>query len=252
LAQILLKYNFKYLKINVLLRMEKILIVEDDKHIAELVAINLKDNGCAVTIENDGIAGHDRALKETFDLLILDINLPKMTGLEICKAVRKHRRYVPIMMMTAKSEENDIVLGLEVGADDYITKPFSVKELVARVKAVLRRTHAANMELAKSGKVLNYADMTIDIENRTVILRGERVDLTPKEFDLLYTLAKKPGRSYSRQQLLDTVWGYEFEGLEHTVNSHINRLRIKIEKDIHNPVYILTTWGVGYRFSDDI
>ncbi len=232
--------------------MEKILIVEDDYNIAELVAINLRDLGCEVVIENDGLAGYDRAMKDNFALLILDINLPKMSGLDICKNIRKHRRYVPIMMMTAKSEENDIVIGLEVGADDYITKPFSVKELMARVKAVLRRTQSANTELQKSGKVLNFPDLTMDTENRTVILRGERVDLTPKEYDLLYALAKKPGRSYSRQQLLDTVWGYEFEGLEHTVNSHINRLRIKIEKDIQNPTYILTTWGVGYRFNDDI
>ena len=232
--------------------MEKILIVEDDPHIAELVSLHLTDVGCQVTIENDGLAGHDRALRETFNLLILDINLTKMTGLDICKAVRKHRKYVPIMMMTAKSDENDIVMGLEVGADDYITKPFSVKELVARVKAVLRRTQAMNVDLAKSGKVLQYEGLSIDTENRTVILRGERVDLTPKEYDLLYILAKKPGRSFSRQQLLDAVWGYEFEGLEHTVNSHINRLRIKVEKDVQNPTFILTTWGVGYRFNDDI
>jgi two-component system, OmpR family, alkaline phosphatase synthesis response regulator PhoP len=232
--------------------MEKILIVEDDANIAELVALHLTDAGCKITIEKDGLAGHDRALRETFDLIILDINLPKMTGLDICKAVRKHRKYVPIMMMTAKSEENDIVTGLEVGADDYIAKPFSVKELVARVKAVLRRTQAMNTDLARSGKVLQYEGLTIDTENRTVILRGERADLTPKEYDLLYALAKKPGRSFSRQQLLDAVWGYEFEGLEHTVNSHINRLRIKIELDIQNPTYILTTWGVGYRFNDDI
>jgi two-component system, OmpR family, alkaline phosphatase synthesis response regulator PhoP len=232
--------------------MEKVLIVEDDINIANLVAINLKDADCAVTLEHDGLAGHDRALKENFQLIILDINLPKMNGLEICKAIRKHRRYVPIMMMTAKSEENDIVTGLEIGADDYITKPFSVKELVARVKAVLRRTQAANADLAKTGKVLNFPNLSIDTENRIVVLRGERVDLTPKEFDLIYALAKKPGRSYSRQQLLDTVWGYEFEGLEHTVNSHINRLRMKIEEDIQNPTFILTTWGVGYRFNDDI
>ena len=232
--------------------MEKILIVEDDPHIAELVALHLTDAGCKVSIEKDGIAGHDRALRETFDLLLLDINLPKMTGLDICRAVRKHRKYVPIMMMTAKSEEIDIVTGLEYGADDYITKPFSVKELVARVKAVLRRTQAMNADWAKSGKVLQYEGLVIDTENRTVILRGERADLTPKEYDLLYVLAKKPGRSFSRQQLLDAVWGYEFEGLEHTVNSHVNRLRIKIEKDIQNPTFILTTWGVGYRFNDDI
>jgi two-component system, OmpR family, alkaline phosphatase synthesis response regulator PhoP len=232
--------------------MEKILIVEDDANIAELVALHLRDAGCKVTIENDGIQGHDRALRETFDLYILDINLPKMSGLEICRAIRKHKKYVPVMMMTAKSEENDIVTGLDVGADDYITKPFSVKELVARVRAVLRRSQAMNTDMSKMGKVLQFSDMTIDTENRTVTLKGERMDLTPKEFDLLFILAKKPGRSHSRQQLLDAVWGYEFDGLEHTVNSHINRLRMKIEEDVQNPTYILTTWGVGYRFSDNV
>jgi two-component system, OmpR family, alkaline phosphatase synthesis response regulator PhoP len=232
--------------------MEKILIVEDDTNIAELVALHLRDAGCIVTIENDGIKGHDRALRETFDLFLLDINLPKMSGLEICRAIRKHKKYVPIVMMTAKSEENDIVMGLEVGADDYITKPFGVKELIARIRAVLRRTHAMNADMTKMGKVLQFSDMTIDAENRTVVLNGDRVDLTPKEFDLLFMLAKKPGRSHSRQQLLDAVWGYEFEGLEHTVNSHINRLRMKIEGDVQNPTYILTTWGVGYRFNDNV
>ncbi len=232
--------------------MKKILIVEDDKNIAELVATHLKEENCSITIENDGIAGHDRALKENFDLIILDINLPKMSGIEICKAIRKHKRYVPVMMMTAKSEEIDIVLGLEVGADDYITKPFSVKEFVARTRAVLRRTQSASSELAKSGKQLIFKDLVIDTDDRSVTIEGGRIDLTPKEFDLLYTLAKKPGRSYSRQQLLDSVWGYEFEGLEHTINSHINRLRIKIEKDIQQPQYILTTWGVGYRFNEDV
>lgn len=232
--------------------MERVLIVEDDANIAELVALHLRDAGCKVTIENDGIQGHDRALRETFDLFLLDINLPKMSGLEICRSIRKHKKYVPVMMMTAKSEENDIVTGLDVGADDYITKPFSVKELVARVRAVLRRSQAMNTDMTKMGKVLQFSEMTIDTENRTVTLKGERMDLTPKEFDLLFMLAKKPGRSHSRQQLLDAVWGYEFEGLEHTVNSHINRLRMKIEEDVQNPTYILTTWGVGYRFSDNV
>lgn len=232
--------------------MKKILIVEDDKNIAELVAAHLKEDNCIITIEHDGLAGHDRALKENFDLIILDINLPKMSGIDICKAIRKYKRYVPVMMMTAKSEENDIVAGLEVGADDYITKPFSVKEFVARTRAVLRRTQSASSELAKSGKQLIFKGLIIDTEDRFVSMDGERIDLTPKEFDLLYVLAKKPGRSYSRQQLLDSVWGYEFEGLEHTINSHINRLRIKIEKDIQQPQYILTTWGIGYRFSENV
>jgi two-component system, OmpR family, alkaline phosphatase synthesis response regulator PhoP len=232
--------------------MEKILIVEDDPHIAELVALHLRDMDCQVTIENDGAKGLDRALKDYFDLFLLDINLPKISGIEICKSIRKHKKYVPVVMLTAKSEEADIVMGLEVGADDYITKPFSVKELAARIRAVLRRAQAMNVDLTKAGKVLQFADLSIDAENRVVVLKGERVDLTPKEFDLLYTLAKKPGRSFSRQQLLDTVWGYEFEGLEHTVNSHINRLRMKIETDLQNPTYILTAWGVGYRFSEAV
>ncbi len=232
--------------------MKKILIVEDDKNIADLVAAHLKEDNCIITIEYDGLSGHDRALKENFDLIILDINLPKMNGIDICKAIRKYKRYVPVMMMTAKSEENDIVAGLEVGADDYITKPFSVKEFVARTRAVLRRTQSASSELAKSGKQLIFKGLIIDTEDRSVIMESERIDLTPKEFDLLYTLAKKPGRSFSRQQLLDNVWGYEFEGLEHTINSHINRLRIKIEKDIQQPQYILTTWGIGYRFSENV
>jgi two-component system alkaline phosphatase synthesis response regulator PhoP len=232
--------------------MEKILIAEDDANIAELVAFHLTENNCHVTIENDGARAYDRALKENFDLLILDIGLPKVNGLEICKAVRKYRKYVPILMLTARAEEDDKVLGLEVGADDYLTKPFSVKELVARVKAILRRTQSSSLEMQKSGKVLDFRELSVNTEDRNVILNGERVDLTPKEFDLLVYLARKPGRSYSRQQLLDGVWGYEFEGLEHTVNSHINRLRIKIETDVANPTYILTTWGVGNRFNDEL
>jgi two-component system, OmpR family, alkaline phosphatase synthesis response regulator PhoP len=232
--------------------MERILIAEDDSNIAELVALHLQENDCSVVIESDGARAYDRALKENYDLLILDIGLPKVNGLEICKAVRKYRRYVPILMLTARAEEDDKVLGLEVGADDYMTKPFSVKELVARVKAILRRTTAAALDMKQTGKVLDFRALSINTEDRMVILNGERIDLTPKEFDLLVYMARKPGRSYSRQQLLDGVWGYEFEGLEHTVNSHINRLRIKIEPNVNEPTYILTTWGVGYRFSDDL
>jgi two-component system, OmpR family, alkaline phosphatase synthesis response regulator PhoP len=230
--------------------MEKVLLVEDDENIASLVALHLTDAGCEVTLETDGVKGLERAMAETFQLIVLDIGLPKMSGLEVCRHIRKNRKYTPILMLTAKSEEDDKIAGLELGADDYITKPFGVRELVARVKAILRRTQAVLGEMQKTGKLITYKDMIIDTENRIVQLNSERIELTPKEFDLLFMLAQKPGRSYTRQQLLDNVWGYQFEGLEHTVNSHINRLRIKVEVDITKPQYVLTTWGVGYRFGE--
>ena len=231
---------------------QHVLLVEDDQHIAELLELHLQDQNFKVTVANNGFQGNDLALQSNVDMVVLDINLPGINGLEICRNIRRHRRnYIPVLLLTAKNEENDIVLGLEVGADDYISKPFSVWELVARIKAILRRTEVYKEELQKEGKMLQFADMVIDIDNRIVTLSENRIELTPKEFDLLYTLAKKPGRSFSRQQLLDTVWGYQFEGLEHTVNSHINRLRMKIEQDIQQPRFILTTWGVGYRFNDE-
>jgi two-component system alkaline phosphatase synthesis response regulator PhoP len=178
--------------------------------------------------------------------------LPGINGFDICLEIRKKKKHIPILMITSRSEENDKVTGFENGADDYIVKPFSIRELVARVKAILRRTKGANAELAESDKKLIFEGITIDLENRIVLLGKKNIELSPKEFDLLYLLAKHPGRSYSRQQLLDTIWGYQFEGFEHTVNSHINRLRSKIEKDMTDPKFILTTWGIGYRFNREI
>jgi DNA-binding response OmpR family regulator len=173
-----------------------------------------------------------------------------MDGFDVCKKIRHNEIKTPILMLTAKSEEFDKVLGLELGADDYLTKPFSIRELVARVKAIFRRSEMANMSESEdiSESELKFGNLLINIGKRKVFLNGEQVELTAKEFDLLALFARKPGRTFTRSDLLDTIWGYQFAGYEHTVNSHINRLRAKIEADPAQPVYIQTVWGVGYRF----
>lgn len=227
---------------------KRVLIIEDDENIAELVELHLKDIVCEVVIAGNGLEGYKVAIDQSFDLFILDVMLPGMDGIEICRRLRNQKSQVPILMLTAKSEEIDKVLGLETGADDYITKPFSVRELQARVKGLFRRSDVSLVE--SPGKVYEHNGLMIDIEKRKVLKDGIRLDLTPKEFDLLALLASHPGTTYSRQRLLNLVWGYEYEGYEHTVNSHINRLRAKVEIDINEPKYILTSWGVGYRFSD--
>lgn len=231
--------------------MKRVLVIEDDKHIMELLQIHLDDLYCQVIKAYDGATGLYKGIHEPFDLIVLDLMLPLMDGIEVCTKLRAARITTPILMLTAKSEEIDRIIGLECGADDYLTKPFSVREFIARVKAIFRRMQmltASNQE--NHFALIHYRELEIDIENRKIIIRAERVELTPKEFDLLKLLASHPGRSYSREQLLNIIWGYEFIGYEHTVNAHINRLRTKIEKDLSNPEYILTTWGVGYRFSD--
>jgi DNA-binding response OmpR family regulator len=179
--------------------------------------------------------------------------LPGIDGLEVCRKLRAKEINTPILMLTAKSEEIDKVLGLETGADDYLTKPFSVREFVARVKAILRRQaiHEKSGEQVMKD-VLHIENLMIEQGKRKVKLDGNRIELTPKEYDLLVLLASHPGKSYSREDLLNLIWGYEFSGYEHTVNSHINRLRSKIEADFAKPRYILTTWGVGYRFNDEL
>jgi DNA-binding response OmpR family regulator len=202
-----------------------------------------------VTKASDGEAGLKSALNNTYDLIVLDIMLPKLNGLEICKEVRKKENYTPILMLTAKSEEFDKVLGLEFGADDYLTKPFSIREFIARVKAIFRRIEAFQKETNEQSDLV-IGDIIIEISKRRVKLNNIRIELTPKEFDLLYLLASHPGKTYTRELLLSTLWGYQYSGYEHTVNSHINRLRSKIEPDLSQPKYILTSWGVGYRFND--
>jgi two-component system, OmpR family, alkaline phosphatase synthesis response regulator PhoP len=232
--------------------MKKILLVEDDPDINQLLLLHLQDSGHRVEVCNHGKKGYERALSGEFDLLILDVMLPEMDGISICQKLRALEIFTPILMLTAKSEEIDKVMGLESGADDYMTKPFKIREFLARVKAILRRQELMQHAIQKDKNILKHSALEIDLEKRKVLLAEQRLDLTPKEFDLLFLLAKNPGRSYSRSELLELIWGYDFSGYEHTVNAHINRLRAKVETDPNNPVFILTTWGVGYRFNDEL
>lgn len=232
--------------------MQKVLIIEDDSKIAELLSIHLKDIHFEVEVFQDGLSGYQEALKGNHDLLLLDLMLPSMDGVEICRKIRAFDGDTPIIMITSKSEEIDRVLGLETGADDYIVKPFSVRELQARVKAVMRRSRRSNDAHGQEGASLSFELLNIDTDRRIVTKHDKRVEMTPKEFDLLALLASNPGKSFNRQSILNLVWGYEFEGFEHTVNSHINRLRAKIEDDMAKPKYIITTWGYGYRFNENI
>jgi DNA-binding response OmpR family regulator len=231
--------------------MSKILIIEDDRDIAELISIHMKDIGYLADIVHDGKEGLIRSMEKLHDLIILDLKLPGMDGLEICRRLRLEKIDTPIIMLTSKSEEIDKVLGLEIGADDYITKPFSIRELVARVKSVLRRGRREQTQHSPEGRVLECENFYLDVTKRIVRSYGQKVELSPKEFDLLVLLASHPGKTYSRSDLLSQVWGVDFEGFEHTVNSHINRLRSKIEKNMNQPEFIQTTWGVGYKFKDD-
>ena len=232
--------------------MKKVLVIEDDIEIVNLLEIHLKDIDCQVIKAYNGKEGLHLALTEKPDLIILDISMPEMDGIEVCKEVRKTQS-TPIIMLTAKVEEIDRVLGLELGADDYITKPFSIREFVARVKAVFRRAKMDREKIeSNSNSELNFEDLRIIIDQRKVIQNDVKIDLSPKEFELLVLMASNPGKNYSRSNLLSLIWGYDFEGYEHTVNSHINRLRAKIEPEMANPTYIITTWGVGYKFNEEI
>jgi DNA-binding response OmpR family regulator len=228
--------------------MATILVVEDDKDIAGLVSLHLRDGGYDVTVVHDGEDGLNEALSGKYELIILDIMLPNMDGLELCRHVRAKQPDVLILMLTAKSAEIDRVLGLEIGADDYLTKPFSIRELQARVKALLRRKEKVSGSSDVSSHLV-VGELTIDFDKHEVKLSSEVISLTAKEFDLLAQFARHPGKVYTRTQLLDLVWGSGYEGFEHTVNSHINRLRAKIESDPADPVYIQTVWGVGYKFA---
>ena len=228
---------------------KKVLIIEDDVNISELVAIHLRDLDFDVDFAYDGKEGLLKANSNSYQIIILDIMLPLMDGFEVCRRIRQDQNNTPILMLTSKSEEIDKVVGLELGADDYLTKPFSVRELIARIKAILRRSEITR-NTSNTTVALNFDDLKINKDKRVTTIKGSRVELSPKEFDLLYLLCSNPGVTYSREQLLNEVWGYEFSGYEHTVNSHINRLRAKIEANMNEPEYILTTWGVGYRFSE--
>lgn len=228
-----------------------ILVIEDNKDLASLLRIHLEDLSYEVDLALDGTAGLGKALSGNWDLIILDLMLPGVDGLEICRKIRAQPGYVPIIMLTSKSSELDRVLGLELGADDYVTKPFSIRELMARVKAMFRRHDEVQSSLENTETaVISVPGMTIDPEKRRVTLKDTVVDLTAREFDLLLFFARHAGRVFTRSELLDQVWGYGHDGYEHTVNSHINRLRSKIESDPARPIYILTVWGVGYQFAE--
>jgi two-component system, OmpR family, alkaline phosphatase synthesis response regulator PhoP len=229
--------------------MRKVLLIEDDRDISNLVRIHLSDLSYEVEQAFDGKHGLLRAMERQHCLIVLDLMLPGMDGITICQRLRAAKVTTPILMLTSKAEEIDKVLGLETGADDYMTKPFSIRELVARVKALLRRMENAPEQAAVKGDI-DIPGLRVNTQKRAVEVHGHRVELTPKEYDLLLFLASHPGITFTREELLSKVWGYEFSGYEHTVNSHINRLRNKVEKSIATPEFILTTWGVGYRFVD--
>lgn len=234
--------------------MKSVLVVEDDPNIIDLLEIHLKDLNFSLEKSQSGDDGLRKALGGQYDLMILDIMLPGVDGLEITQQVRSAGITTPILMLTAKSEEIDKVLGLEFGADDYLTKPFSVREFIARVKALIRRVERlGNAPVSsQSPTQLQYGDLMIDLDKKKVSVKGQRIDLSRKEFELLSLLASHPGKSYDRSKILNLIWGYDFQGYEHTVNSHINRLRSKIEPSLAEPTYILTTWGIGYRFNEEL
>lgn len=225
---------------------KKILVVDDEEHIIELIRFNLETNGYCVIEANDGNEALKKVKEEKPDLVILDLMLPSIDGIEICKILRKDKETekLPIIMLTAKSEEIDMIIGLEIGADDYITKPFSVRELLARIKAVLRRTQERQ---ERRENVIKIGDITIDVEKHEVTKKGKKIDLTLKEFELLRILSEKRGNVLTRNYLLDEIWGYDYFGDTRTVDVHIRHLRRKIEDDDKNPQYIQTIRGIGYK-----
>ncbi len=226
---------------------KRVLVVEDDREIVDLLELHLKDLGFRVDAAATGPEALLKTQEKEYAVILLDIMLPEIDGLEVCRRIRSDDPLVPILILTAKSEELDKVLGLELGADDYVTKPFSVRELMARVRALLRRREKVTVDGAT---VLAFGELTIDSAKRMVRIEDRPVELTAKEYDVLLLLCSHPGRAFSRKQLLEMVWGYHYEGYSHTVNSHINRLRSKIEADPSRPRYIETVWGFGYRFAD--
>lgn len=229
---------------------KKVLIIEDDKEIAGVVAVNLQSNGITVDQVHEGLEGLKQALSGSYALIILDIMLPGLDGISICRKIREVDSDTPILMLTAKTEEIDLILSLELGADDYMTKPFSMREFIARVNALIRRSNRIGQNSNSSDDTLKKGDFLIDFAKHQVFMNGGLLDLTVKEFELLSLFVKNPGRAYSRSDLLNIIWGYSFEGYEHTVNTHINRLRNKIEKDPSRPTKLVTVWGIGYRFVD--
>jgi DNA-binding response OmpR family regulator len=228
------------------------LVVEDEPNIRELLSLHLGLEGLAVTTAADGEDGLRQAGAQPFDVVVLDLMLPKLDGVTVCRAIRKlpANGDVPILMLTARREESDKVLGLDSGADDYLTKPFGIRELVARVRALLRRPRASQLQGGTNGEVITAGGLTIDPARRQVSLGDRSIDLTPHEFDVLYLLAASPGIVFTRDKLLERVWTQDIHVTERSVDTLIKRLRQKIEEDTTDPKLILTVWGTGYKFTD--
>lgn len=226
-----------------------IAIIEDDPNIRSLIKIVLSPLNVSIDEYENGWKGLDAIAQKKYSLLVLDLMLPGVNGMEICRKIRLANNQMPILMLTAKSEEEDKIAGLDIGADDYLTKPFSNGELLARVKALLRRSEAKSVSDKKENQIISIGSLKLDISNRVLIKNGIEISLTAKEFDLIHLFMSNAGRNFTRMEVLERVWGEHFEGLEHTVNSNINRLRSKIEEDPAKPNYLVTVWGLGYKFN---
>lgn len=228
---------------------KRILVVDDEKLIVKGIRFSLEQDGMEVDCAYDGEEALEAAKKVEYDVVLLDVMLPKLTGFEVCQQIREFST-MPIIMLTAKGDDMDKILGLEYGADDYITKPFNILEVKARIKAIMRRSSKNTTANNSVSKIVTFGDMKIDCENRRVYIAGKEVNLTAKEFDLLELLVFNPNKVYSRENLLNIVWGYDYPGDVRTVDVHIRRLREKIESNPSEPKYIHTKWGVGYFFQN--
>ena len=224
---------------------KKVLVVDDEKLIVKGLRFSLEQDGMEVDCAYDGEEALEYARSKEYDIVLLDVMLPKVDGFEVCQQIREFSN-MPIVMLTAKGDDMDKILGLEYGADDYITKPFNILEIKARIKAIMRRT--GRPEKGQSGKMIEASELKMDLESRRLFISGKEINLTAKEFDLLELMALNPGKVYSRENLLNTVWGYEYPGDVRTVDVHIRRLREKIEVNPSEPKYVHTKWGVGYYF----
>lgn len=231
----------------------KILVIEDDREMIDLLTMHLTAEGYQVDAAADGVAGLRAFQAGSYGMVLLDWMLPSLSGIDVLREIRTLDTRTPVLMLTARSEETDKVLGLELGCDDYLTKPFSMRELAARIKVLRRRIERAEelARVAAGDRILDLGPLKIDHGKRKVMVGEDTVQLTVKEYDLLYTLASRPGRTFSRRQLLEIVWDQDAEVYEHTVNSHVNRLRNKVEENPNRPRLILTVWGIGYRFTEE-
>ena len=226
---------------------KKVLVVDDEKLIVKGIRFSLEQDVMEVDCDYDGEEAYEKAKANAYDMILLDIMLPKMNGFEVCQQIREFSS-VPIVMLTAKGDDMDKILGLEYGADDYITKPFNILEVKARIKAIMRRTGNAKSKEEENPKIVESGDLKLDCESRRLFILGKEVNVTAKEFDLLELLVMNPNKVYSRENLLNLVWGYEYPGDVRTVDVHVRRLREKIEANPSEPKYVHTKWGVGYYY----